>query len=473
MVGSVSFPLLQKFGQLVIERRAASCSVPLIFSAVSILAKDPKTGEAVPWNPSPQRWIDGSVDNDLPMTRLAELFNVNHFIVSQVNPHVVPFLVKDEDLITQEARQSTTTLTPTSNWLRVITHLAKGEALHRMHTLADVGIFPNTLTKAVSVLSQKYSGDINIFPEISYADFPRMLSNPTAEFMLQAQISGERATWPKLSRIRNHCAIELALDEAVHRLRARVAFSPSPVDLKIVIQTRSNSDMRNGERGYNRQKNRPMSQKSAPEMPATSLGLHFPIDLQQEAEAEQRRAEAHDDLVPPTPSPTTETSVGVARALKELTLPSADTCNLTSSSSSPLSSSSPTRSSSPSSPIPSKPHHHPFFHSNSQPATPSYRSTSFPLKSPSLMPHNTLLSASNLLMTPKHPPAVSPEPSSAESRYKRLFHHRRSSGGRNSGGSRGRGVTRGEDAMKRNWMNGIDIISSNGFSLRKKEPPSQ
>ena len=74
---------------------AASCSVPMIFSPATILAKDPKTGEAVPWNPSPQRWIDGSVDNDLPMTRLAEMFNVNHFIVSQVKPHIVPYLVKE------------------------------------------------------------------------------------------------------------------------------------------------------------------------------------------------------------------------------------------------------------------------------------------------------------------------------------------------------------------------------------------
>ena len=56
------------------------------------MAKDPKTGQPQPWNASPQRWIDGSVDNDLPMTKLSELFNVNHFIVSQVNPHIYPFV---------------------------------------------------------------------------------------------------------------------------------------------------------------------------------------------------------------------------------------------------------------------------------------------------------------------------------------------------------------------------------------------
>ncbi|KAL8697716.1 MAG: hypothetical protein Q9224_002176 [Gallowayella concinna] len=243
---------------------AASCSVPFVFSAATILAKDPKTGEAVPWNPSPQRWIDGSVDNDLPMTRLAEMFNVNHFIVSQVNPHVVPFLLKEEDSIAQQAQESTSSASSGPSWLHHATHLAKDETLHRMRTLADIGIFPNALTKAVSVLSQKYSGDITIFPEISYNDFPRMLSNPTPEYMATAMICGERATWPKLSRIRNHCAIELALDDAVQKLRARVVFSPSQVDLRIGIPTRSRSDGRKESRGRGKCKERPLSQNSAP-----------------------------------------------------------------------------------------------------------------------------------------------------------------------------------------------------------------
>lgn len=210
---------------------AASCSVPLLFSAAHLLVKNPVTGEYLPWNPTPQRWIDGSVDNDLPMTRLAEMFNVNHFIVSQVNPHVVPFLAKDDAAITRDS-QNTSSGVGTTDWLFTVTNLAKGEALHRMQVLADLGIFPNLVTKARSVLSQKYSGDITILPEIYYRDFPRMLKNPTADFMVQACLSGERATWPKLSRIRNHCAVELELDAAVQQLRARVVFSPSQADLR-------------------------------------------------------------------------------------------------------------------------------------------------------------------------------------------------------------------------------------------------
>lgn len=185
------------------------------------MAKDPLTGEATPWNDLHKQYIDGSVDGDLPMTRLSEMFNVNHFIVSQVNPHVVPFLPKEDGPANHPERGSS--FIP--RWMNTMTHLAKDEVLYRMTVLSELGFFPTSMTKAASIMNQKYSGDINIYPELISSNFPRILENPTTEFMLQACLSGERATWPRLSRIRNACAIELALDRAVHKMRARVAFS--------------------------------------------------------------------------------------------------------------------------------------------------------------------------------------------------------------------------------------------------------
>lgn len=199
------------------------------------MEKDPLTGEIAPWNDLHRQYIDGSVDGDLPMTRLAEMFNVNHFIVSQVNPHVVPFLPRDECPISDNTRQAS----PTSQWLQTATSLATEEVLYRMNVLSELGIFPNCLTKASSILSQKYFGDINIFPEIPYSNFPLVLKNPTTEFMLKACLSGERATWPKLARIRNHLAIELALDRAVQAMRAMVALSPVQADPRLHLQYRS------------------------------------------------------------------------------------------------------------------------------------------------------------------------------------------------------------------------------------------
>jgi hypothetical protein len=168
------------------------------------------------------------------MTRLAEMFNVNHFIVSQVNPHVVPFLVNEETVNGDGILENPGSAASGSGWLNTLASFAKSEALHRMHVLSELGVFPNYFTKLRSVLSQKYSGDITILPEISYTQFPRVLKNPTIDFMLNAMRCGERATWPKLSRIQNHCAIELALDNAVQKLRTKIAFSPSQVDLRMI-----------------------------------------------------------------------------------------------------------------------------------------------------------------------------------------------------------------------------------------------
>ncbi|CAE7204994.1 hypothetical protein CFE70_008528 [Pyrenophora teres f. teres 0-1] len=208
-----------------------SCSVPLVYKKASLLAKDPKTGAEVPWNPNPNAtWIDGSVDNDLPMTRLAEMFNVNHFIVSQVNPHVIPFLAKEEEIVTEEAKERIAT---GSSWVSLSASLCKGEVMHRLQQIADTGIFPTLVTKGRSILSQRYSGDINIFPKINYADFPKVLSNPTPEYMKGCMLTGQRATWPKLSRIQNHVAIELALDDTIQKLKGQLVFSPSQQELRI------------------------------------------------------------------------------------------------------------------------------------------------------------------------------------------------------------------------------------------------
>ncbi|KAJ5333608.1 uncharacterized protein N7506_007391 [Penicillium brevicompactum] len=229
---------------------AVSCSVPFVFRPYTLMAKDPLTGEAVPWNDLHKQYIDGSVDGDLPMTRLSEMFNVNHFIVSQVNPHVVPFLPKETG--PQSEVDDGSSFVP--RWMSTMTHLAKDEVLHRMNVLSELGVFPTSMTKFASIVNQKYHGDINIYPELNSSNFPRLLENPTTEFMLSACLSGERATWPRLSRMRNHCAIELALDNAVQQMRARVAFSPSQVDLRLPSQTRHSIDSADSGRGRYRRR---------------------------------------------------------------------------------------------------------------------------------------------------------------------------------------------------------------------------
>jgi TAG lipase/steryl ester hydrolase/phospholipase A2/LPA acyltransferase len=218
------------------------------------MAKDRITGKAIPWDPIPSEgWIDGSVDNDLPMNRLAEMFCVNHFIVSQVNPHVVPFLAKEEEALSAAVQQNASVSTG-PGWMHNMAAFAKGEALHRLDMLAEMGVFPNAVTKARSVLNQRYSGDITIFPTIHYTNFPKILSNPSTEYMLRSMRNGEQATWPKVSRVQNHCAVELALDKTINKMASRVVFSPNQINLRLLNFTRHSAQ--NGEASRNRRLNK-------------------------------------------------------------------------------------------------------------------------------------------------------------------------------------------------------------------------
>lgn len=165
------------------------------------------------------------------------MFNVNHFIVSQVNPHVVPFLTQDDGPLLTQADSSS--VEPEPGWLNSISNLARTEALHRMHVLTELGVLPNLFTKVSNVLSQRYSGDITIVPQVQYAQMLNVLKNPTTEYMVNAQLFGERATWPQVDRVRNHCAIELALDGAVHELRARIAMTGRSMDEKAETRKRT------------------------------------------------------------------------------------------------------------------------------------------------------------------------------------------------------------------------------------------
>lgn len=55
---------------------------------------------------------------------------------------------------------------------------------------------PSLFYRLQAIMSQRYSGDITIVPEIGYSEFLKVLSNPTPQSVMEAIIRGERATWP-------------------------------------------------------------------------------------------------------------------------------------------------------------------------------------------------------------------------------------------------------------------------------------
>ncbi|KNC96423.1 hypothetical protein, variant [Spizellomyces punctatus DAOM BR117] len=181
---------------LIWSAACASAAVMGLYESVDLLAKD-NYGNIVHWSPSAISWSDSSCESDSPEIRLAEQFNVNHFILSQANPYIAPFLSK----CPQGQGDSL------SDKLFIF---LSSEIRHRLHQLAQIGLMPRTLQ---TLFEQRAQGHITIAPPLSSMDFYQLFSNPTYASLNYWILKGEQSTWPFLSFIRSRTKIELALDK--------------------------------------------------------------------------------------------------------------------------------------------------------------------------------------------------------------------------------------------------------------------
>lgn len=196
---------------------ASSCALPGVFEPPGLRAKDPETGEIALWGHLDHKWIDGSIEGDLPARTMERLFNVNNFIVSQVNPHVQPFLDGNEDTPLHSISAQSILQKP---FVKKGLRLAQASCIYALDGLMDRGFDHSLVKMGHAILGQKYHGDITILPDISWVPWIKVLANPAQEFMAKAMRSGEKATWPKLDRVRNHVAIELSLNAAIKHIHS-------------------------------------------------------------------------------------------------------------------------------------------------------------------------------------------------------------------------------------------------------------
>lgn len=198
---------------LVWSAALASCAIPGVYAPVELLKKDEKTGKLSPYmeGGAPVKWEDGSVQADLPMQRLSELFNINHFIVSQCNPHVVPFV---SSASSSHSLQQSFLAAPISKLIDYLTSQLKATALNFLH-LNMMPIHPSVSY----VLDQKYLGDVTLVPNVSPFDYTQLLVNPTSERLRECVKQSEKTTWQLIATIRGACEIEFTLDECVRRMR--------------------------------------------------------------------------------------------------------------------------------------------------------------------------------------------------------------------------------------------------------------
>ena len=195
----------------------ASSAIPGLFPPVQLRARNFE-GKSVSYMPQ-SRWIDGSVHEDIPKEKVNRLHNVNHYIVSQTNPHVVPFLAEElSDTGFKSFLQDVVVRGP----MLQLEHLLETANRH-----FNVPGMDSIIKKTHAVVRQNYSGDITVYPNRNLTSIRKALSNATPYRAERLIMEGRRATWPQIERIRNTTQISRTLDACIQEMNQRFALVPS------------------------------------------------------------------------------------------------------------------------------------------------------------------------------------------------------------------------------------------------------
>ncbi len=192
----------------------ASTAIPGLYPPVQLKAKNFE-GKTVP-HMKRSLWIDGSVHGDVPKERVSRMHNVNHYVVSQTNPHVVPF-IREED-----PRKG---LLPFLRQLMFSVPMIQVEqALELARRHFDFAPLNALVNKAHAVATQTYSGDVTIYPDRNLHDLLKIFSNPSHAEIQAFIVAGRQSAWPKMARVHNTTIISQTFDECLLRLRQRYKY---------------------------------------------------------------------------------------------------------------------------------------------------------------------------------------------------------------------------------------------------------
>ncbi|KAL8962757.1 MAG: hypothetical protein Q9193_000896 [Seirophora villosa] len=199
---------------------ASNVSSSTTYSPVILRCKD-ETGAIVPWASAEETtfrsWRHTSyADRECPLSRIAELFNVNHFVVSQARPYIAPFL--RAELQHPNPRQ-----TGTQRLTIPLLRLVSWEIRHRLRQLDSLGFLPTSIRRLL--IDENIPGaSLTLVPDLSPGDFLRLLETPTKESLEYWILHGERSVWPAVSALKVRCAIEVELDRNYQLVRRRKPF---------------------------------------------------------------------------------------------------------------------------------------------------------------------------------------------------------------------------------------------------------
>ncbi|OAX78576.1 hypothetical protein ACJ72_07116 [Emergomyces africanus] len=197
--------------QLLEERGLQTCLI------TSPLPMWDETGVIVPWPDAEgllfRSWRQlGYNERECPLSRLSELFNVNHFIVAQARPFRVPVYLPEVERPGKVVAR---------RWILLerICRIINLEIRHRLRQLDSLGLLPTPLRRLL-IYEDIPGPSMTVLPELGVMDLFKVFKTPSTKEELRRWIlKGERGTWPAIAAVRVRCTVELALERGYQVVR--------------------------------------------------------------------------------------------------------------------------------------------------------------------------------------------------------------------------------------------------------------
>ncbi|KAK3626043.1 triacylglycerol lipase [Elasticomyces elasticus] len=151
-----------------------------------------------------------------PLSRVAELFNVNHFIISQARPYIAPFLAPS-------LYHSNSARSSREPWSAFFVRLLSMELQHRLNQMNQLGLLSPGIRRLL--IDETVPGaSWTLVPKVSISDFARLLRNPTPKEIDYWILRGERSVWPAVTALKIRCLVEVELDRGYQSVRRKKPF---------------------------------------------------------------------------------------------------------------------------------------------------------------------------------------------------------------------------------------------------------
>eukprot|EP00808_Paulinella_micropora_P001121 g40781.t1 len=179
-----------------------SSAMPRLLKPFKLLEKA-HDGSLVAYDLHGKQLGDGSLQADVPINELSQQLNCSFFIVSQVNPAVMPFIFFNRG----EPGKPNVRLRFTSGlrggfFFAVLERFLKLDMRKWFRLLSEFDLLPNFRGMDMRFLFlQKMEGNATIIPNAGFTDYLRSTSDPTEANMASYLLRGAQATWPYLARV--------------------------------------------------------------------------------------------------------------------------------------------------------------------------------------------------------------------------------------------------------------------------------